>query len=74
MKTREPDSWCSPLELPDGRVITGGPAREVRIAARGGMDRICSDHQIRGYRNCMEEMGDRMSAVERRLGRLEKHE
>lgn len=74
MKTREPDSWCSPLELPNGRVISGCAAREARIAARGGMDRICSDHETRGYRTGMGEMADRVSAVEMRLARLERHE
>ena len=74
MKTRDRDSWCSQLELPDGRVISGGSAREARIAARGGMDRISSDYEMRGYRTCTQEVADRVSAVEKRVTRLEKLE
>jgi hypothetical protein len=74
VKTRNSDSWCSQLELPDGRVISGGPAREARIAARGGMDRISSDYEMRGYRTCTEEVVDRVSAVEKRVARLEKRD
>lgn len=34
------DSWTAPLSLDDGRVISGGAARNKRIAASGGMDSI----------------------------------
>lgn len=34
------DSWCSPIRAPSGVVVSGGAARNVRIAAAGGMDEI----------------------------------
>lgn len=37
------DPWCSQLTLPDGRKIAGGPAREVRLAAVGGVEQLLSD-------------------------------
>ena len=37
------DPWCSQLTLPDGRKIAGGPAREARIKAAGGMSAVLSD-------------------------------
>lgn len=40
---REKDPWCSQLTLPNGRKIAGGPAREARIKAFGGMPAVLSD-------------------------------
>lgn len=37
------DSWCTPLNLPDGRTIYGSAARNKRIAETGGMDRIIGE-------------------------------
>lgn len=37
------DPWCSQLTLPDGRKIAGGPAREARIKAAGGMPAVLTD-------------------------------
>jgi len=33
------DTWCKPIFV-DGRMLYGGAARNVRIAAAGGMDAI----------------------------------
>ena len=33
------DSWCKKLKV-DGKTISGGAARNVRIARSGGMDNI----------------------------------
>lgn len=37
------DPWCSQLTLPNGRKIAGGPAREARIKAAGGMPAVLTD-------------------------------
>lgn len=34
------DSWCKPVLAKTGSVVSGGAARNVRIAAAGGMDEI----------------------------------
>lgn len=34
------DKWCKKLKLENGKSISGGAARNVRIAAAGGMDNI----------------------------------
>lgn len=33
-------TWCEPLNMPDGRTVYGGAARNVRIANFGGMPAI----------------------------------
>ncbi|SDY44083.1 hypothetical protein [Nitrosomonas sp. Nm33] len=37
------DSWCESLRLPNGRKISGGAARNRRIADAGGMDCIVEE-------------------------------
>lgn len=37
------DSWCKPVRSKTGSVVSGGAARNVRIAASGGMDQIVED-------------------------------
>lgn len=37
------DSWCKPIFSKNGTRVSGGAARNVRIAASGGMDRIIDD-------------------------------
>jgi hypothetical protein len=37
------DTWCRPVRARTGSVVSGGAARNVRIAARGGMDTIVAD-------------------------------
>jgi len=34
------DSWCTPVRSKSGKIVSGGAARNVRIAASGGMDDI----------------------------------
>ncbi len=34
------DSWCKPVVSRHGNVVSGGAARNVRIADLGGMDEI----------------------------------
>jgi hypothetical protein len=34
------DSWCAPIVSRHGNTVSGGAARNVRIAAAGGMDTI----------------------------------
>lgn len=37
------DSWCKPTFAKNGSPVSGGAARNVRIAAYGGMDSIIRD-------------------------------
>lgn len=37
------DSWCKPIRSKHGNCVSGGAARNVRIAASGGMDKIIED-------------------------------
>lgn len=37
------DSWCKPVLAQTGNRVSGGAARNVRIAAMGGMDEIIAD-------------------------------
>ena len=37
------DSWCKPALAKSGAIVAGGAARNVRIAALGGMDKIIRD-------------------------------
>jgi hypothetical protein len=34
------DSWCDPVRSRKGNVVSGGAARNIRIAGMGGMDEI----------------------------------
>jgi len=40
---KKSDSWCSPVRTQKGKFVSGGAARNVRIAASGGMDEIVAD-------------------------------
>lgn len=37
---KKQDSWCRPVLSRHGNVVSGGAARNVRIAEMGGMDEI----------------------------------
>lgn len=37
------DRWCRQLELPDGRKVSGGAARNVRLSAAGGVEQVLRD-------------------------------
>lgn len=37
------DSWCKPVLSKNGTLVSGGAARNVRIAASGGMDKIVEE-------------------------------
>ncbi|GDG01489.1 hypothetical protein BvCmsKKNP016_01232 [Escherichia coli] len=37
---KKTDSWCTPTMSKNGNIVSGGAARNVRIAAMGGMDEI----------------------------------
>lgn len=37
---KKSDSWCTPLTTKSGQRLSGGAARNVRIAKSGGMDEI----------------------------------
>jgi hypothetical protein len=37
------DSWCKPIRSKNGTVVSGGAARNVRIAAAGGMNTIVEE-------------------------------
>lgn len=48
------DSWCRPVRAKSGAVVSGGAARNVRIAASGGMDTIVEDVASRAARDAFE--------------------
>jgi hypothetical protein len=70
------DSWCKPYKTAGGARIAGAPARESRIAAEGGMDRIIAKHEMRGFRSGYdagkEDTTERMHDLEARVTRLER--
>lgn len=37
------DTWCKPIKSKHGNFVSGGAARNVRIAASGGMDNIIEE-------------------------------
>ncbi|MBV5309257.1 hypothetical protein [Chromatium okenii] len=37
---KKQDSWCTPIRSKNGNRVSGGAARNVRIAALGGLDTI----------------------------------
>lgn len=37
------DKWCRSLDLPDGRTISGGAARNVRLSKCGGVEQVLRD-------------------------------
>lgn len=48
------DSWCSPL-FTNGHWIYGGAARNKRISARQGMDKICREVGEAAARMALEQ-------------------
>lgn len=48
------DSWCSRL-FTDGHWIFGGAARNRRISARGGLDKICREVGENAARMALEQ-------------------
>ena len=48
------DSWCKPVLAKSGSVVSGGAARNVRIAASGGMDKIVENVATRAARDALE--------------------
>lgn len=40
---KKSDSWCAKVVCKNGTEVSGGAARNVRIAALGGMDFIVAD-------------------------------
>jgi hypothetical protein len=48
------DSWCTSI-FHNGIYVSGGAARNVRIAARGGMDVIVTRVAERAARQALEE-------------------
>lgn len=44
------DSWCKKVRASTGNIVSGGAARNVRIAAAGGMDEILEDAVAAGTR------------------------
>ena len=53
------DPWCDPVEAKSGKKVSGAAAREVRIAAAGGMEQILEDT----VRDAVSRALDRAQAV-----------
>jgi hypothetical protein len=43
MPSKSADPWCTPIIADNGKRVSGGAARNVRIKRGGGMDQIISD-------------------------------
>jgi hypothetical protein len=69
------DSYTRPHTTRDGKRIGGASAREERIKAEGGVDRIKDKAYMRGfvdgYGACQQDNAERMDAVEARVTELE---
>lgn len=69
------DSYTRERRGPDGKRSTGACAREERIKAEGGVDRIKEKEYMRGYVDgygaCRQDAADRLDALEARVTELE---
>ncbi len=61
------DSWCKKVRAKSGSVVSGGAARNVRIAARGGMDEIIADAIRYAFERAEGEVSNRRKRTALRL-------
>lgn len=47
------DSWCAPVITKSGAIVSGGAARNVRIAECGGMDEIVESVATRAAKDAL---------------------
>lgn len=40
---KKTDSWCRPIKSRNGNIVSGGAARNIRIAGMGGMENIVEE-------------------------------
>ena len=52
------DTWCKPILARTGSVVSGGAARNVRIAAAGGMDEIVVSVARHAARDALDRADD----------------
>lgn len=52
------DTWCKPMRAKNGLMVYGGAARNVRIAARGGMNNIIMEMAIRATEDAFKMAND----------------
>lgn len=57
------DSWCSKVRARNGAIVSGGAARNVRIAARGGMDQIIENVARRAAREALMDADETLAAL-----------
>jgi len=57
------DSWCRPIRAKSGSRVSGGAARNVRIAACGGMDAIVTRVAAKAAREALDEATAAVTAV-----------
>lgn len=57
------DSWCRKTLAANGQPVSGGAARNVRIAARGGMDRIIERAVGTAVRQALVEADEAVEAA-----------
>lgn len=71
------DTWCKPYTAANGAKVAGAAAREARIADQGGMDKITTKREMRGftsgYKACREDLTDRLDSIEGRVDCLERN-
>lgn len=58
------DTWCKPVRAKSGLTVYGGAARNVRIAAGGGMNEIIMKSAIRAAEDALQMTND---AIHRNL-------
>lgn len=58
------DSWCRPVKAKTGNWVSGGAARNVRIADAGGMDEILEDAVAVGTRAGVKRAMERLAALQ----------
>ncbi len=52
------DTWCRPVRTKSGLTVYGGAARNVRISASGGMDKIIMKAAIRAAEDVLQMADD----------------
>jgi hypothetical protein len=52
------DNWCTPLYREDKQPLFGGAARNVRIAASGGMEEIIKNVSEQAARTALQKAND----------------
>ena len=61
------DCWCTPLKRRGKKTLYGGAARNVRIAACGGMDNIIADAVLGAFEKANRLSGGNVVELQTRI-------